>query len=116
MKKTFNMINEINFSNEDTVLIIRTFLNKAKRLLKINQAIKKEKNIDTVLTNFRPIIFWKDKDIVKKQVNNYSSEDALSLIDSINKTELEIKKNYNNSINILLDFILNQGKTISNKI
>ena len=115
-KKTFNMINESNFNNEDTILIIRTFLTKAKRLLKINQEMKIEKNIDKVLTNFKPMIFWKDKDIVKKQIKNYSSEDALSLINSINETELEIKKNYNNSVNILLDFILNHGKTINNKI
>jgi len=113
-KKLINIINENNFSNEDTILIIRIFLSKTKRLIKINDEISQNKNLDKVLTTFKPPIFWKDKDLVKQQIKNYSKENLELLMHSINKTELLIKKNYNNAINILLDFILDQGKEINN--
>ena len=108
------MINENNFSNEDTILIIRTFLFKAKRLLGLREEIELNNNIDSVINTFKPPIFWKDKDIVKQQINNYSKNNVKNLINTVNKTELLIKKNYSNSINILLDFIINQGKQINN--
>ena len=113
-KKLLKIINENNFSNEDTILIIRTFLYKAKRLQNINEEIKLKKNVDSVLNTYKPPIFWKDKDLVKEQIKNYSKENIEVLLNTINKTELLIKKNYNNSINILLDFIINQGKKINN--
>ena len=47
--KNQNIINENNYSSEDTILIIRTFLNKAKRLLKIKKKVLSEKNIDNVI-------------------------------------------------------------------
>ena len=113
-KKLLNFINENHFSNEDTIIIIRTFLSKAKRLLKINNEINIRKNIDEVITTFNPPIFWKDKDLVKQQAINYSIESTQLLIRDINETELQIKKNYNNSINILLDFILKETTTSPN--
>jgi len=115
-KKVISIINENHFSSEDTILIIRTFLSKAKRLSKINNEMKSIKNIDQVITHLRPPIFWKDKDMVKLQIKNYSTQKTELLIKSINQTELEIKKNYNNSLNILLDFMLNEGKQINNEI
>lgn len=115
-KKLLNIINENNFSNEDTILIIRIFLSKAKRLLRINNEIILDNNIDNVLKTFKPPVFWKDKDLIKKQIKNYSIEKTLLLINSINFTELQIKKNYENSIKILLNFIFSQVKTINNKI
>ena len=114
-KKLINIINENNFSSEEAIIIIRTFLTKAKRLLKINIEIELNKNLDNVLTSFKPPIFWKDKDLVKQQIRHYSLENTKLLINSIIKTELEIKKNYNNAINILLDFILCQGKQVNSK-
>jgi len=115
-KKLLNIINENHFSSEDAIIIIRTFLSRAKRLSKINNEMKSKKNIDEVITFLKPPIFWKDKDLVKLQIKNYSTQKTELLIKSINQTELEIKKNYNNSLNILLDFMLNEGKQINNEI
>ena len=113
-KKLLNIINENNFSNEDAILIIRTFLNKAKRLFKINVEIETNKNLDNVITNFKPPIFWKEKELVKQQIKNYSKDNVELLIQSINETELLIKKNFNNSVDILLDFILYHGNKTNN--
>jgi DNA polymerase III subunit delta len=115
-KKIIEIINENNFSSDDAIIIVRTFLSKAKRLLKINKEISSSKNLDSTLNALKPPIFWKDKDIVKKQIKNYSTKNTLLLINSINNAELQIKKNYDNSINILLDFIFSQVKSVNNKI
>ena len=109
-QKTIYILNENNFSFEDTIIIIRTFLIKSKRLLKLSQNFKDNKNLDKTILNFKPPIFWKDKDLVKQQIKNWSLSKTYELIDEINKIELDIKKNSFNSINILLDFILNTSK------
>jgi DNA polymerase III subunit delta len=112
-KKTINILNENNYSLEDCIIIIRTFLIKAKRLLKLSTASKNQKNIEEVISSFKPPIFWKDKDIVKKQMQNWPYNKAENLIYKVNEIELLIKKNSTNSINILSDFIIEQS-TISN--
>ncbi len=113
-KKLLKIINENNFLKEDTILIIRTFLSKAKRLQNLNQEMQLNSNVDNVINSYKPPIFWKDKDLVKQQISNYSKENIKTLLEKITKTELLIKKNYNSSINILLDFVINQGKRINN--
>ena len=109
IKKTANILNENNYSNEDCILIIRTLLSKAKRLLKLQEEIKKNKSIDQAITNFKPPIFWKDKEIVKNQILNWSLKDIEKLIYKINDTELLVKKNSLNSLNIISDFLLSNA-------
>ena len=72
------------------------------------------KNIDQVIISFRPPIFWKDKEIVKEQIKNWSLKKIENLIYKINEIELLIKKNSANSINILFDFIITQSNKTSN--
>ena len=57
----------------------------------------------------KPPIFWKDKEIAKKQILRWSPEKMKILIYKLNDLELLIKKNINNSINLLIDFILEQS-------
>ena len=113
-KKTVNILNENNYSLDDCILIIRTFLIKSKRLLKLNENISNQKNIDETISSFKPPIFWKDKEIVKQQIRNWSSDNIENLIYKINETELLIKKNSNNSINILSNFIIEQSTVANN--
>jgi len=113
-KKTINILNENNYSLEDCILIIRTFLIKSKRLLKLSQSYIEKNNIDEVISSFKPPIFWKDKEIIKQQIKNWSHENIENLIFKINEIELLIKKNSNNSINILSDFIIEQATNSNN--
>ena len=109
-KKTLRILNENNFSSEDSILIIRTFQNKAKRLMNIRKIFNKNKNIETAISAFKPPIFWKDKEIVKLQIKIWSEEKIQKLINTINDAELLIKKNYENSLKILLNFIFTTCK------
>ena len=114
IKKTANILNENNYSNEDCILIVRTLLTKAKRLLKLQEEVKKNKNIEQVITNFKPPIFWKDKEIVKQQINHWPLEKINNMIENINEIELLIKKNSTSSLNILSNFIISQSTTSNN--
>jgi len=105
-KKTIRILNENNFSAEDSIIIIRTLLSKSKRLLKLKKEFKKSDNIEKTISSYKPPIFWKDKEIVKNQVKNWTLKDAEKLVYKINDVELMVKKNSNNSINILSDFLL----------
>ena len=113
-RKTIDILNENNFSIEDCILIIRTLLNKSKRILNIQIEMDKNKRIDEIISTYKPPIFWKDKEMVKKQSKCWSLKNIENLIYKINEIELIVKNNSTNSINILSDFIINQAK--SNKI
>ena len=68
-----------------------------------------EDNINKTINSAKPPIFWKEKNIVKIQLNKWKPEKIRKLIDSINNIELETKKNFNNSILITTNFILEKG-------
>ncbi len=108
-KKTINILNENNFSNEDCILITRIFLNKSKRILKLSKEYQKNKDINKTIMTAKPPIFWKDKEIVKQQINKWTPKKINELIINLNEIELLIKKNYFNPINIISDFILDQS-------
>ena len=112
--KTVKILHENIYSVEDSIILIRTFLSKAKRLLKIHNEFQNIKNLDLTISSTRPPIFWKDKDLVKLQLQKWSKNSIKELIYKINEIELLVKKNTNNSINILSDFILEQVTTVSN--
>ena len=113
-KKTIKILNENNFSNDDCILITRILLNKSKRILKLSKEFEKNQNIDLTISSASPPIFWKDKEIVKQQILKWKSKSIKNLIYNINTIELLIKKNINNSINIITDFILKQTLSRTN--
>ncbi len=106
-KKVSNILNENNYSSEDCILIIRTILNKFKRLLKIRNEVDNNKNIDQVISNFRPPIFWKEKDIVKKQAQTWSTDEVKKMIYKVNDLEASIKKDSANSMLFVSNFVCN---------
>ena len=108
-KKTLNILNENIFTSEDCILIIRTFLNKSKRILKLCNDFENSKNIETTISSAKPPIFWKDKEIVKQQIYKWKPEKIKKLIYELFEIELIVKKNLNNSVNLVTDFILDKS-------
>ena len=109
--KTINILVENNFSNEDCVQITRIFLNKLKKLLKLSTEYQKNKDLDLTISLAKPPIFWKEKEITKQQIINSNPKKLKKSLFKINEIELLIKKNYENSINIITDFIMTQLST-----
>jgi len=113
-KKIINILNENNFSNEDCIMITRSFLIKAKKLLTLSKTFETNKNIDLTISSAKPPIFWKEKEITKKQIYKWKPKNIKQLIYALSETELQIKKNINNSINVITDFILIQSSSETN--
>ena len=113
-KKIINILNENNFGNEDCIMITRSFLLKSKKILKLSSEFKSNKNIDLTISSAKPPIFWKDKEITKQQIYKWTPENIRKLIYSLNEIELLVKKNINNSINLITDFILDQSSSNTN--
>ena len=107
IKNVSKILNENSYSDEDCILILRTLLNKSKRLLEIMKKNNDVKNIDKVMLGARPPIFWKEKESIKKQVNSWEICDLKDKIYKINEIEASIKKNSRNSLNIVSDFLVN---------
>ena len=106
IKNTAKILNENNYTNDDCMLILRTMLNKTKRLIKLRDDYDVTKNLDSTVSNFRPPIFWKDKDVIKKQLLKWDKKNSSELIFEINELEKIIKKNSENSLRITYDFVL----------
>ena len=104
-QKTSDIINESNYKSDDGILILRTFLQKAKRLLNLYEKLNENSSLDGLVDNYKPPIFWKDKPIVKKQLENWSKSKIENLIININKTEIFLKKNSSVSLMLVFNFI-----------
>ena len=110
-KKTIYILNENNFSSDDCIIIVRTFLNKSKKIYALSKEYKINRNIEQTISSAKPPIFWKDKEIIKQQINKWTPENIRYLIYKLNELELLVKKNISNSINLVTDFILNEAST-----
>ncbi len=106
-KKISNILNENNYSSEDCILIIRTILSKSKRLLKIKNQMKDNSNVDHIISSYKPPIFWKEKDIVKKQIQCWSADEIREMIYKVNDLETLVKKNTVNSMLFVSNFVSN---------
>ena len=106
-RQVSKILNENNFANDECILIIRTILNRSKRLLKLKESQNQTGNIDFTISSFKPAIFWKEKDVVKKQIQSWSEDEIKNMIYKINDLEILVKKNINNSLNFVSDFVSN---------
>ena len=106
-KKISKILNENNYSNDDCILILRTISSKSKRLLRILNEKKDKANIDSIITNYKPSIFWKDKETIKKQANNWDIFDLKNKIFNLNDLEFLIKSQPSNSLKLISDYIKN---------
>ena len=109
--KTVRILRDNSYNNEDCILIVRTFLNKLKLIIKLTKEYEYNNNLELTISAAKPPIFWKDKEIVKQQIINWKTESLKKSLYEVNELELLIKKNINNSINFLTDFIIKKASS-----
>ena len=107
-RKVLLILNENNFNNEDCIIVIKTFLAKTKKILKLANNYAKNNNLEMTISESKPPIFWKEKDAVKQQLQKWKPDMLKKLIANINQVELELKKNSQSSLSILMNFIFEQ--------
>ncbi len=111
IKKTIEILSENNFNADDCIEISRIFLNKSKKILYLVNLFNENTNIEKTVSLAKPPIFWKDKDIVKKQILEWKPNQIKKLIYDLGEIELQIKRNYSNSLNILSNFLLEKASS-----
>ena len=109
IKKTTEILSENNFNSDDSIEISRIFLSKSKRILYLSNLFKENANVEKTISLAKPPIFWKDKEIVKNQILKWNPSQIKKLIYDLNEIELQLKKNYSNSLNIISNFILEKA-------
>ena len=100
------IISELYVNTVSQILLLRILSNKAQRLLKIKEQKNKSNNLDNLINNTKPSIFWKEKPLVKKQLSLWSLNELKKMISGINNTELLCKKNPQISKAIFFNFFL----------
>jgi DNA polymerase-3 subunit delta len=105
-RQTMHILNENGVNDENNLIIIKTFLSKLKRLKKIKTELEKFNNIDSILNSYKPLIFWKEKDLIKKQLNCWSLDQIKSSMQKINNLEWECKKYPQISKGLLQNYII----------
>ena len=103
--KVREILNENIYSQEDTFLILRVFLQKSKKILSLLEIINSENNVEKVINEYRPPIFWKDKPVLQKQLQLWTFENITNLIYELNNIEIKIKKNNSQNLILLKNFI-----------
>ena len=104
-KKTIEILNENNYATEDCFLILRILLQKIKKIINLLEIKKNERDIDKIISQYKPPIFWKDKPIIKKQMSLWTDKKLYELITKINLLEVNIKMNNSISIILMQNFI-----------
>ena len=100
------IISELYVNTVSQILLLRILSNKTQRLLKIKEQKNKSNNLDNLINNAKPSIFWKEKPLVKKQLSLWSLNELKKMISGINNTELLCKKNPQISKAIFFNFFL----------
>ena len=72
------------------------------------------KNLYETIQKAKPPIFWKDKEIIGQQIIQWSPKKLNEAIFDLVELELQIKKNYENAIFTISNFIINSSKSKTN--
>jgi len=72
----------------ETVINLKNFLLKILKILEQN----KDQNVDYAVDNYKPAIFWKDKDKIKKTLKYWKIADLNKLLIKLNNLETSYKK------------------------
>ena len=115
-KKTLSILNENNFNQEDNIRILKIFLHKLKRLKNLLNQNKNNNNLEITINNYRPPIFWKDKDTLKRQLKIYSLSEINKIIKNLNELESKLKQRPQISNQIIANFIIDKLNFTNNSI
>ena len=107
LTKVINIINNNSFNKSDSIILIRSLISRLKRLIELKKLYTQVNDVNETINTYKPLIFWKDKEIVKKQMGAWSVEKLYALLDKVSFLEVSLKKNNEFSNNIIFDLILN---------
>jgi len=85
---TLEILSSKDFNPIETVIFLKNFLLKILKILEQN----KDQNVDCAVDNYKPPIFWKDKEKIKKTLKYWKIGDLNKLLIKLNNLETSYKK------------------------
>ena len=79
---------------------------KVKKLIEILEYNEDETDISKKINNFKPPLFWKEKNEITMQLKKWKKKELMYLLKEIYNVELKCKEHYNISNIILNKFLL----------
>ena len=89
--KLNKLLSSNSINKEDLFFFLHSLIFKFKKMKDLLES--KEKNLEIIIENAKPPIFWKEKPILKKQLNIWSKKNIDKIINNLNITEILVKKN-----------------------
>ena len=81
------------FEGENNVYYLNLINQRINKLREINELKKNEKNVEIIVNNLRPPIFWKDKAIIIEQSNKWNEKKIHNILKKTYHIELQVKSN-----------------------
>ena len=75
-------------------------------MIEILKSNNNKLSINNLVENYKPPIFWKEKNVIKDQLNRWNIQELYMLQNIIFETEMNCKKNNDISSIILQQFIV----------
>ena len=91
--KTNRLLADTIFESENNVYYLNLINQRLNRLKDILNLKTNNTNIETIILNLKPPVFWKDKPILVKQLTKWNKEKIKIALKKTYEAELEIKSN-----------------------
>ncbi len=102
--KLNKLLSSNNLNKEDLFFFLNSLIFKFKKMKDLLNS--KDKNIEGIIDNAKPPIFWKEKPILKKQLYIWSKKNIDKIINDLNETEILAKKNSQIESSIIFNNLL----------
>jgi len=81
------------FEVENNIYYLNSINQRINKLNEIENMKQKNSNIESLISNLKPVVFWKDKPILIEQSKKWNKEKLQSALKKTYNTEIEIKSN-----------------------
>ena len=93
--KTNKLLGDTVFEPENNIFYLNSINQRINRLKEIEELKDKNSNLEVLLSNLKPPVFWKDKPILIEQSKKWNKNKIQDALNKTYKAEIEIKSNAN---------------------
>jgi DNA polymerase III subunit delta len=90
---TNKLLSETIFQTENSVYYLNSINQRINKLNDIENLKHKEKNLDTIINQLKPPVFWKDKPILIEQSKKWNKKRLQEILKKTYNAEIELKSN-----------------------
>ena len=91
--KTNKLLGDTNFDYENNIYYLNALNQRLVRLNEIENLKLAGNQIETILLNLKPPVFWKDKPLIAEQTKKWNKKKISNVFKKLHKTEIDIKSN-----------------------